>query len=84
MSAVLQRAIIAAVAGDDLGALGRTYGRRHVGPCCGTRGREPLCLSCRIPLANRAQVEMHCERGVHVIAAVCPEHGPEAFRWWAA
>ena len=45
---------------------------------CGGPATRLACLTCHQLLANITQLEMHVERGTHVIAGRCPRHGWEA------
>jgi len=45
---------------------------------CGGPATRLACLPCSQLLANITQLEMHVERGTHVIAGWCPRHGWEA------
>jgi hypothetical protein len=49
--------------------------------CVKVRCAEPdhdfLCITCKYYLKNAANMEMHTESGVHVIARVCLLHGAE-------
>lgn len=46
--------------------------------CDEPSGHGFFCLSCRAFLANVGQLEIHTERGGHVIAHACDIHGAEA------
>lgn len=59
----------------------------HVATDCGAPARTSdgwACLSCRCRLANDYQRDLHCAEGTHVLARLCPTHGPEVPRTTAA
>lgn len=72
--------IIPAVDGDYLTSteLRDRHRVEHVRADCGSAAAAFFCLSCRLPLANGYQLELHTSTGRHVIAKLCAGHGAEA------
>jgi hypothetical protein len=80
--------VIPAVAGDlvprgiwreDIPVIMAAENGEFVKPRCADplETQDYLCITCKYYLKNEANMEMHTETGVHVIARVCLLHGAE-------
>lgn len=78
--------VIPAVAGDhvprgiwrdDIPIILAAENGEYVKPACGEPDHDYLCITCKYYLKNGANLEMHTESGVHIIARVCLVHGAE-------
>jgi len=64
--------ILPSLEGDPFTLDGR---RGSVAVACECPAKSYACVSCNQLLANAYQLELHTERGSHVIAKICGEHG---------